>query len=102
MTPTKAVDTHAPVGSVVIERTVWMHQYNGGYSDIHDLAWEPVRAIEMTIENRGAATYLKRNHRVVWTDARGEERIFYGRDYRYVELRVWHDGSVTVEEKWER
>lgn len=95
-------DTHTAIGSLVVERTRWLHQYNGGYSDIHDLAWEPVRQIEMTIENRGAAVRLKRTHRLVWTDALGEKRIFYGVEFRYVELRVWHDGSVTVEDRWER
>lgn len=100
-----ATTTH----SLVVERTDWLDQHLQGISEIHDLAWgqsyygQGTREIEeMTIDNRGAAVRLRRRERLVWTPPRGEQKIWYGIEFRYVVLRMWHDGSVTVETELER
>lgn len=107
-------DRNQQVGTLVVEGTVWLSQYLEGAAAIEDLGWgsgapregggyaDLRRPITMTIENRGAAVSLRRFERLVWTPERGEQKIWYGVDFRYVELRVWHDGSVSVEEERDR
>lgn len=77
-----------------IERGSFWDLFHDGLCSIENLCWEPVRSVEMTIDNRGAAVALRRKQRLVWG-----EKVWYGLDYSYVELRVWHDGSITVEQE---
>jgi hypothetical protein len=100
-------DRNAVIGSLVREGTdaFGMQDYHEGYQDLEDIPFgvavatgKPMRRVyEMTIENRGAVVTLNRRQRLVWTPPVGEPRTWYGLDYRHIELRVWHDGSVTVE-----
>lgn len=82
------------MNTAVVERTpaLWMATERDATVSIEMLDWHHVRTIEMTVENRGAAVQLRRSERLVWDDL-----IWYGAWTRYVELRVWHDGSITVE-----
>lgn len=74
-------------GLVNLENLGWGHRYNGvGRRDI-----------ELTVENRGAVVRLRRNQRLLHGG-----RTWYGADFREVTLRVWHDGSVSVEGEVER
>ena len=88
------------MNTVRIERTpsLWMaFEPDGPNQDVENLDWHPALTVEMTVENRGAAVRLRRNERLVWGD-----RIWYGYVTRYVELRVWHDGSISVEAEEDR
>ncbi len=100
------LDRNAVIGCLVREGVdvLDMQLYNEGLVDLEDMGWglpangrSMRRTIEMTIENRGAAVHLKPRQRLVWSPPKGEPRIWYGLDYRYIELRVWHDGSVSIE-----
>jgi hypothetical protein len=105
-------DRNAAIGSLVREGTdvFGMEDYDEGYQDLEDVPFglavttgEPMRRVyEMTIENRGAVVRLTRRQRLTWTPPVGEPQIWYGLFHREVELRVWHDGSVSVETVVER
>lgn len=47
--------------------------------------------------NRGAVVRLRRYQRLLY-----DGRTWYGVDFREVTLRVWHDGSVSVEGEIDR
>lgn len=107
-----ALDRNAVIGSLVREGVDGfdMQCYEEGFQDLEALAWgvslssgTPLRrTYEMTIENRGAVVRLSQRQRLLWTPPVGESRIWYGLFDRQIELRVWHDGSVTVENEIER
>lgn len=67
------------------------------HTDVERLTFLADRTVTMTVENRGAVIRLRRNQRAVWGD-----RQWLGLDYRLIELRVWHDGSVSIEREVER
>lgn len=101
------------IGLLVRESTdaMGMEDYDEGYQDLEDIPFgitlhggspDLSETIEMTIENRGAVVRLKRNQRLTWTPPVGEPMVWYGLFVRQVVLRVWHDGSVTVEAEVER
>lgn len=106
------IDRNAVIGSLVREGTdsVGMQDYHEGYQDLEDVPFGVAvatgkimrRVYEMTIENRGAVVRLSPRQRLTWTPPVGEPKVWYGLFDRQVELRVWHDGSVTVEAEVER
>jgi hypothetical protein len=108
----EVVDRNAVIGSLVRDGTdaFGMQDYDEGYQDLEDILFGVAMAtgkamrkvIEMTIENRGAVVRLQRTQRLTWTPPVGEPMVWYGLFEREVTLRVWHDGSVTIESEVER
>jgi hypothetical protein len=90
--------------TAVVESTEGMDLWAEGLVALENLGWglnaygSPKKTVvELTVENRGLVARLRRNQRLVWDD-----RIWYGVDFRQVTLRVWHDGSISVEYEVER
>lgn len=85
-----------------VEYTDFFDAYLEGYADLHDLAWGQITNMgrrgyvehELTVDNRGIRIELGSRARLVCGD-----RVWYGclQDKVPVELRVWHDGSITEE-----
>ena len=93
-----------PIGTLTLETAKSVYLWDQGHRTLEECFDLIVASgdIEMTVENRGTVVLLGRRERLVWTQPNGDVQTWYGAYTSTVELRVWHDGSVTVEREADR
>jgi len=97
------IDTHAVIGRLVLDTTESLRLWSDGLMKIEDMFDEGNGdEIEMTVENRGAVVRIGRRQRLTWTPPNGDPEVWFGINTREVYLRVWHDGSVSIEGQVDR